>query len=197
VARSDNNVQLLPDDAVPGEETSDVFDESTLHVNFTTQEADSEARTYEALPSGKYRVYVTGLDRKQCGPESKNPGKPMWALELTVAEGPYVGRKAWTNVMLFDGALYTIAQIMKAMGLQPGKDPIPQATQVKGGLFGVLLANVRDDWKIKKEGWVASSGEPQPRKAEVKGFMSADAVTVNNTPTTVGGSKSGQDALLP
>jgi Protein of unknown function (DUF669) len=191
MARTDRDVQLLPDDAVPGGEEE--FDESQLNVRFTTEEAESQARSYEALPSGRYKVYITDITRKT-STSDKNFGKPYWAMTLTVAEGPYEGRRLWTNVMLFDGALYSLAQLMKAFGLVPGADPIPRPESLLGQQVGVQAQKIVDQYKIDKGDWTADSGEPKPFKTEVRGFFPAEKV---GAPTAVGGSKSGKDALLP
>jgi hypothetical protein len=112
----------------------DMDDDGGLYVNFSEQEASSEARDIEPLPSGKYLVTITDVDLRSCGPESKNPGKPYYAIEMTVVEdkrgGEYVNRKCWTNAMLFSPALYTISHIMKALDMEvnPGrlKAPAPK-----------------------------------------------------------------------
>ena len=100
-----------------------------LQVNFSAEEASSEAREYDAIPSGSYHVRLTDITTKECGPNSKNPGKEYWALEFTVQDGDHVDRKVWANAMLFEGALYTLAQLLKATGhedaLKTGMIPDP------------------------------------------------------------------------
>lgn len=87
-----------------------------LQVNFSEQEASSEARSFDPIPSGEYYVRVTDVEDAECGPESKNAGKPYWKIEFTVQDGEHENRKLWTNSMLFEGALYTLAQLLKATG---------------------------------------------------------------------------------
>jgi hypothetical protein len=108
--------------ATEAEDLSGIFDadggsELSLNLNFSNEEASSEARSFEALPAGKYAVKITGIDLRRCKPGTKNAGKPYWAVEFTVQDGPYENRKVWSNVMLFDGALYSISQLLKATGL--------------------------------------------------------------------------------
>jgi hypothetical protein len=103
-----------------------------LRVNFSEKEASSEARSVEVLPRGNYHVKCTDGEVKECGPNSKNPGKEYWHLEFTVQSGPYASRKVWTNVMLFSGALYSLVQIMKAMGftITEGEMEVPDLEDI-------------------------------------------------------------------
>lgn len=87
-----------------------------LQVNFSAEEASSEAQSFDPLPSGSYHVRITEITTKECGPSSKNPGKEYWNVEFTVQDGEYADRKIWTNVMLFEGALYSLVQLLKATG---------------------------------------------------------------------------------
>lgn len=89
---------------------------SGLKVNFSDNEATSESKSFDPIPSGEYYVRITNVEDAECGPESKNAGKPYWKLEFTVQDGEFESRKLWTNAMLFDGALYTLAQLLKASG---------------------------------------------------------------------------------
>lgn len=89
---------------------------SGLKVNFSSQEATSEARSVELLPKGEYHVKITDVELRECGENSKNPGKPYWGMEFTIQDGKYEDRKVWTNCMLFEGALYTLSQLVKALG---------------------------------------------------------------------------------
>lgn len=191
MARKDD-VTLLPDGAELDEGGSDEeFDLSNLQVNFSTQEAESEARSFEALPTGQYHVKITNCEVAKCGPASKNPGKPYYKVELTIQDGKYADRKLWTNVMLFDGALFTIAQIMKAMGRTPGRDKIPTISELIAYDFVVTAAKIADTYRIKEDGWTPEDG-PKPMKTEVKGFKKyEDGVTVGGT------AAAGAGSLLP
>jgi hypothetical protein len=86
-----------------------------IKVVATSQEASSAPR--DPLPAGKYLVSVTDGNLK-ASKSQKNSGKPYYALELTVNDGKYDGRKLWTNVMCFEGALYSIVQMLKALGVE-------------------------------------------------------------------------------
>ena len=93
-----------------------------IRVNMSDEEAKSEDRS--PLPAGQFHYKFTDFaiafvkDTKGNGEPNKNAGKPYINFELTVQDGQYAGRKDWTNAMCFDGALYTIAQILKALGYE-------------------------------------------------------------------------------
>jgi hypothetical protein len=103
-----------------------------FRINISEKEASSEGRSAELLPRGDYHVRCTDGSLESCGPESKNPGKPYYNLEFTVQSGPHAGRKLFTNAMLFEGALYTIVQIMKSMGLSvtEGEMEVPSIDEI-------------------------------------------------------------------
>lgn len=172
---------LLPDETGNGNVESDVSD---LRVNFSEEEASSEARDFEPLPGGKYLVRITDYEVRRSTSE-KNYGKPYWALTLTVQnEGKYNGRKVWSNVMLFDGALYSLAQLLKAIGredaLKSGK--IPSGDELVGKEVTINLAKQRDTYKEQQY----ADGENY-FKNEVKGFKAPDADLAT----------SGEGSLLP
>lgn len=87
---------------------------SPLKVNFTDQEASSAAR--DPLPTGNYVVNIVEGELKEVKPGRKNAGKPYWNLQFVVQEGQYAGSRLFGSVMLFDGALYSLAQLGKALG---------------------------------------------------------------------------------
>jgi hypothetical protein len=128
---------LLPSDAVDDEL-------GELRVNFTDKEASSKA--LDPIPRGEYHVKLTDIEVKRCGPESKNPGKPYWACEFTVQEGPYAERKVWSNVMLFNGALYSLSQMMKALGhnIDSGEFRVPASNTLIGKDF-ILKVTVKPE----------------------------------------------------
>jgi hypothetical protein len=116
--------ELLPEGASVGDfDVEDDFDISELRVDFSEKESSAEAKDFTPLPTGKYHVKVTDITIETCGPNSKNPGKKFYRLRLTVQEGKFEGRHVWSNVMLFNGALYSLVQILKAMGLPHSGPP--------------------------------------------------------------------------
>jgi hypothetical protein len=179
MATKKDSVELLPEDTENNSATEG------LRVNFSEEEASSEARDFDPLPSGKYLVAITGIEDRACGPESKNPGKPYWALEFTVQEGDFENRKLWTNAMLFEGALYTTSQLLKATGhadaIKTGN--IPSKSELLTQQVVVNVVRTRDKWREQQE-----DSKVNLFKNEVKGIRSAsDGV----------GSSSQGESLLP
>jgi hypothetical protein len=167
---------------------------SGIHVNFTDQEASSEARDFDPLPTGKYNVYITDIELKESTSE-KNFGKPYWAMEFTVADGPYVDRKLWTNCMLFDGALYTLSQLLKATGhedaIKTGK--IPDAETFIGQQVVVSAKKEINKYAMNKE---RESGIENPEvqyRTEVKGIKPFGSSTAPSATASTGK----KNSLLP
>lgn len=161
---------------------------SGIKVNFSEEEASSEALSFEAIPTGTYHACVTDITLQYCGPESKNPGKPYWNVEFTVQDGDYTDRKIWTNCMLFEGALYTLTQLMKSTGfgdrIKPGKGvEVPDAEDFISKHVFVNVRKQRDTYREQRDG----SDEPM-WKNEVKGIKPYDA----DAPAA-----SGKGSLLP
>ena len=106
-----------------------------LYVDFSSEEASSESRDIEPLPTGKYFVRISDVDLRESKSE-KNFGKPYYAIEFTVIDdkrrGEFTGRKCWTNAMLFNPALYTISHIMKATGftVAEGRISVPAPSEL-------------------------------------------------------------------
>jgi hypothetical protein len=188
MARNDG-INLLPDDADGIDDTSD-FDLANLTIDFTDKEAESEARLFTAIPTGAYHVKVTNVEVKR-STSGKNPGKPYYALTLNVQDGQFAGRKLWANVMLWSGAGFTLAQIMKAMNRPVGKGVlVPRPDELMGHDFIVLVAKVVDKYQIEQGNW---DGEgPKPTKNDVKGFKRWNGDELEKIPGQAGGG-----SLLP
>lgn len=103
-----------------------------LKVNFSTEEASAEARVI--LPTGNYVVNITEGELKEVKPGRKNTGKPYWSLQFVVQEGQYAGARLFGSIMLFDGALYSLSQLLKALGYQVGTGDfeIPTLDEIMG-----------------------------------------------------------------
>jgi uncharacterized protein DUF669 len=156
-----------------------VYGEDDLYVNFSDDEAASESRDYEPLPSGKYLVTITDVEMRESKSE-KNFGKPMYSFRFTVVEdrrgGQFVGRHCWTLAMLFPPALFTMTHIMKALGLpvSAGRVRIPRPAELMdqqlmiGGLLTVEKKDKNDPSKVyparfePKSYWPASKWSEQP-----------------------------------
>lgn len=172
-----------------------------IRINMTSKEAS--AGPQDPVPNGKYLVAVTDCEETECGPESKNPGKPYYKVEFTVQEGPYEGRKVWTNAMLFPGALYTISNMLKGLGIEIDKQTgwfqvdgfdectVPPADWFLGKQYVIKTAIQKGAYK---PGEKAPDGERYDPKAEVKGFYPADSWKPGQATATVA---SGASSLLP
>lgn len=145
-----------------------------LHVNFTDEEAASKA--LEALPTGKYNVTITKCELKR-SQSAKNSGKPMYAMTFKVFEGQYAKRQIWSYVMLWDGALYSLNQLMNACGFSTtaGQIRVPKPAELIGKQLTVRGIKVPP-----KDGY--------DEKFEVKGYMPLK---------TGAGASAGSDSLEP
>lgn len=156
-----------------------------IRVNFSDQEAASEGKSFDPIPSGRYLVAITDIELKESTSE-KNFGKPYWHMELTVQEGDHTDRKLWTNVMLFEGALYSLSQLLKSTGnaeaLKTGK--IPPADSFIGKKVVAVVKRQVDKYLMEQD----PTG-PKEFKNEVKGFQPASAM--------VGAAGSASSSLLP
>jgi hypothetical protein len=197
MARNDQDIQITDESLLPdGESLADgdqggngEFDNNNLRVNFSEKEASSEARDFTPLPAGKYHVSISDISVAFCGPNSKNPGKPYYSIELTVLDGPFSNRKVFTNCMLFEGALYTLVSIQKALNM-PLNGKVPTPDELQGKEFIVSVKNIVNDYKAKQDDWSAADG-PKPRKNEVGSFFKYDgSVSVNGQAASSGGAAS-------
>jgi hypothetical protein len=125
----------MPDyeDAMPDDFSNEVDELGDLRVNFSEKEASAKEGR-KPIPRGEYHCKITDLEVKFCGPESKNPGKPYWWLELTVQDGPHENAMVWTNIMLFSGALYSLSSLMAALGynVDAGEFKVPKGQDLIG-----------------------------------------------------------------
>lgn len=150
---------MVDDEFPEGMDPTDDFDSDVpeITVDFSDEEAASKA--LEALPSGKYNVEITKVELKR-SQSDKNPGKPYYSIVMRVFEGPYTKRTVYGNVMLWQGAAYSLNQLMNATGFAtksgPNRVPSPQE------LIGKRLT-IRG---VK----VPPKGE-YDEKFEVKGYM--------------------------
>lgn len=160
-------------------------DDGGIRVNMSAKEGRSV--TNDPLPTGKYHMAITDieLDKIKPGGEGKpeNVGKPMFKVELTVQDGDYADRLAWTNVMCFDGALYSIAQMLKAQGIDVVENPDGSATfQVEGfkpnfipgpawwqGKTFICRLKLGRERTVKNK--ATGESKTYDARAEVKGFM--------------------------
>lgn len=160
-----------------------------IRVNMSAEEAKSEART--DLPAGKFHLKITDMELKFTSQQAKNAGKPYFNFEFTIQDGQYEGRKDWTNAMCFSPALYTISQILKALGRQinptGGEVVIPDAREFYVGkdLWGVRRMNKKNK---------NADGETEPR-IELMGFMKYEGGASEASATTAKAGAAKQSVL--
>jgi len=187
----------LLDEPFMADDDGDDFD---FRVNMTEEEAASEGRDLTPLPSGKYLLAITGVKVKTVTNPPK-PGKPdnrgkyYFAMEFTIQDGDHEGRKTWSNVMLFDGALYTAVQMLKALGTNFNGTNF----QVEGYGKNVIP---KGDWWMGKEmvayvkltkGGKKDDGTFYDDRGEPKAFFSAEGWTGSSSSK----SSNTSDSLLP
>lgn len=97
-------------------------------VDISAKEAGAEAFEASIVPAGWYHVAVTEVELEE-SKSTKNPGKPMFAVKLTIQDGPYKGRVMYDRWCLWTNALYSVSMAMKAVGLpvNEGSIRIPPA----------------------------------------------------------------------
>lgn len=101
-----------------------------INVNVTKKE--SETRDFDDLPVGKFQMIISECELRE-SKSANNKGKPMYNFKFQVVttgnenHDAYEGKPCWTNACLWDGALYTIVGIMKALGyeVEAGELEIP------------------------------------------------------------------------
>lgn len=164
---------------------------SGLRVNFSEKEASSEARSAELLPRGDYHVRLTEIEYREVS-QGDNQGKPYWNLEFTIQSGAYENRRVWTNCMLFEPALYTFAQLMKACGfdVSAGEFEVPEPEELEGREMVAVVA-------IKGKSKNKQTGEEYDSRNEVKGIRAYDASTFKQPVASAAGKSSGKSNLLP
>lgn len=164
---------------------------SNLRVNFSDDEIASEGRSFDPVPSGQYYCRLTDLEIKECGSDSKNPGKNYWAAEFTIQDGEFENRKLWTNIMLFEGALYSLVQLLKATGYEDALKTgvIPDADDLISKECIVIVKKMRDAYREARDG----DGVPQ-WKNEVKGIKKYEGDSPSGKGKAV---STGAGSLLP
>lgn len=150
-----------------------------LKVNFSEEESTSVAREYKPMPPGFYHAAITKVEDAAVGNNDKgNFGKPFWKLTLVVQEeGEYSRRNLWANVMLFDGALHSAAQLLRAVGMGDlvKKGSIPNGQTLVGKTLDVQVSRVHD--KYQEKGLREIGDNSSVFKNEVKGYRLHEAAS--------------------
>src|SRR6185503_1735600 len=148
-------------------------------VNISSQEAESTS--LDVLPSGKYLCNIVEGSVEEVKPGKKNVGKPYWKLRFVVQEGKFAGRSIYGTVMLFEGALYSLSQIMKALGydVTAGDITVPDVEELEGKTIVVR-------GQKKPASTDPDTGRDMPERFEVKGYQPAGVTQ-----------KTGDTSILP
>jgi hypothetical protein len=136
-----------------------------LRVNFSQQEAEA---SFEELKPGRYLATIFSGE-VAFSQSAKNKGKPYWKLRLKVQEGqPQAGASIFDNIMLFEGALYSLSGLMKALGydISAGQVRVPQLEEIIGQPVGI---NVR----IQPARHDKETGKDYDARSVVKGYWPA------------------------
>jgi hypothetical protein len=164
-------------------------DTDGIRVNISDKESASQDR--EPLPAGKFHFKITNMEiafvkeLNAQGNSNKNAGKPYINFEFTVQDGKYATRKDWTNAMCFEGALYTISQILKALG-----HPVPMGADGKPK-SGELVIPDKPHFYIGKDVWGRRGTSDKDRnpdgtlRVQLRGFSKYEG-GASETTTTAG-----------
>lgn len=134
-----------------------------LKVNFTDKEASSKPR--EIPPSGEYNVNITDGEVTQVKPGKKNAGKDYWKLTFVIQDGAYAGQTLISTVMLFDGALFSLSQLMKALNypVEQGGFVVPPLSDLLGKT--VVVRGFKMPARFDQE-----TNRELPERFEIKGY---------------------------
>lgn len=150
-------------------------------VNVSSKE--QAAGTFEPIPAGWYKMTISDGELVE-SKSKKNKGKPMYNLEFTVQEGKFEGRKTRTNACLWEGALYTIVNLLKALGytVDEGALEVPEIDELLGKDVMAKVA-IRPPQEIVQED---GSKKTYDEQNEVKGFKSAGDQAQNSQDALAG-----------
>jgi len=138
-----------------------------MRVNLTSEEAES--RTLDPLPTGKYLCNLVDGQIREVKPGRKHVGKPFWSLQFVVQEGPHAGRNIFATVMLFEGALYSLVQLLRAYGYEvngPGELQVPSLDDLLDKKESIYVRG-------QKKPATSANGNDLPERFEVKGYTVA------------------------
>jgi hypothetical protein len=143
-----------------------------MGIKVNVSEQENKSGDYTPLPSGTYNCVITDVESKDSQSEN-NFGKPMLYFYFTIQDGAFADRVMGVNACCWDGALYTIIGILKAIGeydnLNSGNGlDIPTEPEFYLGRGikvrrGVNQKRKKENPDDEPSGWI-----------EVRGFASAD-----------------------
>lgn len=151
----------------------------SLKLNMSSEEAKSEPRSFQVLPTGEYLCNIVEIKEEIVKPGSTNADKPFWNIRFVVdsANNGYEGRTIYTNVMLFEGALFAIKQLVEAIfpeNINHNELNVPESSDFEGKQVVVSGVKYLAGSKIKRKGVV--TGTRDRDTFEVKGYKSAGQI---------------------
>jgi len=143
----------------------------------TFNASEHQSNDFDAVPPAWYPVIITKSDKT----ESKStPGNSYLKVECTIADGPFKGRKLWTNLNLWNSnetaqriAESDLADICRAVGIESPQE----SSRLHDIPFGV---------KVEHREW---NGRMQE---EIKGYCSEKDL-LNNMATNPGPAATGNN----
>jgi len=176
-----------------------------IRVNVSEQEDQAGAR--EPLPAGKYHVAVTDVQLQESQSDD-NFGKPMMNFEFTVQDTPgawqkHANRKDFTNACLWDGALYTIIMVLKAMPSEQGND---NAYEDCKDANGELDIPTEPEFYLGQDLIIRRGLDPKQKKKwpdmperwiQIRGILPYDQETAHKSNATGRAPREATDSLLP
>ena len=140
----------------------------SIKVNTVSEREASSGDGSGYLPSGSYHVVITEVEAADSQSEA-NPGKPLLKFTAAVQDGQYADREMKWTACCWSGALYTIINLLKALGLyeesfKGGELNIPDAPEMYIGRHVMARRGVNKKAK-------AENPEDDPMSwIEVRGF---------------------------
>lgn len=168
-----------------------------LNIN-VSDKAAQERKPFEDLPEGWYRVRISDVELRESQSE-KNSGKPMYNFEFTVTEdtevnptnadgaSEFADRRVWVNACLWEGAEFTIVNIMRALGyeIQPGALAVPDITNDEE-IDAFLGRELDIKYGVTKKERARARREGDEASKEVTSFRSADPDAAPKAAPSVG-----------
>ena len=137
--------------------------------------AANDDGTFEPLPEGWYDVVIADVTPKESGPNSKNPGKPMYGYKFKVEEGDFAGRILFGNACLWAEAIFFQKGIQTALGSWKKGDAkfkVDQPDDLIGKSLKVKVAHREYNGETQNEikRFLASDGKAPATKKKSSGF---------------------------